>query len=93
MASIRDIPENKGKIMSVGGKNLAVVKTLKGIKAFSARCPHLGCEIEWNDNEGAWDCPCHGSCFNFDGSLKRGPARRGLDEVQIKVMDGVIDLA
>lgn len=33
------------------------------------RCPHLGCALKWNAAERTWDCPCHGSRFEKDGTL------------------------
>ncbi len=83
----------KGKIVDVGGKRLAVVNTDGEVKAFSAICPHMGCEIGWNDAENTWDCPCHGSRYEADGSLKHGPAKRGLDPVEIKTDGDDIKLA
>ena len=38
------------------------------------RCPHLGCQLEWNPDERSWDCPCHGSRFDRFGRLLSGPA-------------------
>lgn len=38
------------------------------------RCPHMGCALKWNDREGTWDCPCHGSRFDENGALINGPA-------------------
>lgn len=38
------------------------------------RCPHLGCALKWNPIERTWDCPCHGSRFEEDGSLIDNPA-------------------
>ena len=43
----------------------------------SARCPHLGCELKWNPAERTWDCPCHGSRFDYDGNLIDNPAQKG----------------
>ena len=93
MPNINDIPENKGKVVEVGGKKLAVVKIAGAIKAFSIICPHLGCEVDYNNNDDTWDCPCHGSRFNADGSLKKGPAKRGLDSIQIKIKGDQIKFA
>lgn len=76
-----NLEENKGIITEVDGQKLAVVKTQEGVKTFSAICPHLGCEVGWNDDDKTWDCPCHGSRFKADGSLMHGPAKRGLDKV------------
>ncbi len=39
------------------------------------RCPHMGCALEWNEEEQSWDCPCHGSRFNKDGELMDNPAQ------------------
>lgn len=38
------------------------------------RCPHLGCALKWNKAEHTWDCPCHGSRFQSDGTLIDNPA-------------------
>ena len=39
------------------------------------RCPHMGCELEWNEEEQSWDCPCHGSRFSKEGELLDNPAQ------------------
>ena len=39
------------------------------------RCPHMGCRLEWNDEEKSWDCPCHGSRFTNEGELLDNPAQ------------------
>lgn len=41
-------------------------------------CPHLGCELVWNPDEKTWDCPCHGSRFDYKGTLLEGPAQEGI---------------
>ena len=41
-------------------------------------CPHLGCELTWNPDEKSWDCPCHGSRFDYKGNLLEGPAQEGI---------------
>lgn len=38
-------------------------------------CPHMGCRLEWNPEEGTYDCPCHGSRFDESGKLIDGPAQ------------------
>ncbi len=38
-------------------------------------CPHMGCRLEWNPEEGTYDCPCHGSRFDESGKLINGPAQ------------------
>ncbi len=43
------------------------------------RCPHLGCALKWNKAEHTWDCSCHGSRFEKDGSLLNNPAMKDAD--------------
>lgn len=42
------------------------------------RCPHMGCALKWNPLEHTWDCPCHGSRFEEDGTLIDNPATNDL---------------
>ena len=41
-------------------------------------CTHLGGVLNWNNAEGSWDCPLHGSRFCPDGTVLEGPATRDL---------------
>lgn len=43
------------------------------------RCPHMGCALKWNKQERTWDCPCHGSRFDADGTLLDNPATDDLN--------------
>lgn len=45
------------------------------------RCPHMGCELNWNEDEQSWDCPCHGSRFDKEGRLLDDPARREIKKM------------
>ena len=57
----------------------STVGLLKGIFAPEDRkCPHMGCRLEWNDEEKSWDCPCHGSRFTNEGNLVDNPAQMDL---------------
>lgn len=56
--------------MSIKGLCMGVVRPAK-------RCPHMGCEMKWNQDEQSWDCPCHGSRLSFDGNLIDNPAQEG----------------
>jgi glycine/D-amino acid oxidase-like deaminating enzyme/nitrite reductase/ring-hydroxylating ferredoxin subunit len=74
-ASTDDLAPTEGKIVSSGGRQIAVSKDERGaVHAVSARCTHVGCIVSWNDAERTWDCPCHGSRFGVDGSVLQGPA-------------------
>ena len=42
------------------------------------RCTHMGCVLQWNSEEKAWECPCHGSRFGADGNVLENPACNSL---------------
>jgi len=55
----------------------------QGYRVLSLVCPHLGCVV--SDSEGGFTCPCHGSHFTPDGSLKKGPASNPLTTLEVEV--------
>jgi glycine/D-amino acid oxidase-like deaminating enzyme/nitrite reductase/ring-hydroxylating ferredoxin subunit len=79
VASSDEIPAGEGRLWRAGGKMLAVYRDdAGGLHAHSAVCPHLGCNVRWNNAERTWDCPCHGSRFDRAGHVLNGPATRDL---------------
>ena len=70
----------EGVVLKLDDENVAACRDAAGVlHCVSAVCPHLGCIVAWNPGEQTWDCPCHGSRFEADGSLIAGPAEMGLD--------------
>lgn len=58
------------------------------LQAFNATCPHAGCFVDFNPNNDRFECPCHKSFFQADGTRivpKDGvcPAPRDLDELPV----------
>ncbi|WP_316248737.1 FAD-dependent oxidoreductase [Zongyangia hominis] len=75
-AVIEDLPMGHGGVVEVDGQKVGVYRDENGeAHVVSVRCPHLGCQLEWNPDEKSWDCPCHGSRFDFTGKLICGPAQ------------------
>lgn len=72
---LKDIKAGEGKVMEHKGEKLAVYREDNGtLHTCSAVCTHMDCIVNWNPAERSWDCPCHGSRFNYDGALLEGPA-------------------
>lgn len=71
------LTKGQGKIVRIGLKKYACYKDQTGtLHKISPKCPHLGCELKWNPEEQSWDCPCHGSRFDYDGNLIDNPAQK-----------------
>lgn len=76
--------DSRGGIVNADGKKCGVYQDPNGgMHAVNVRCPHLGCQVEWNPDEKSWDCPCHGSRFDCDGKLISGPAQANLRQETI----------
>lgn len=57
--------------------------------ALSTTCPHAGCRVS-TVADGAITCPCHGSRFDLDGAVLRGPAREPLRSRPVTVRGDAI---
>ncbi|MCI8336423.1 MAG: FAD-dependent oxidoreductase [Peptococcaceae bacterium] len=78
--NLAHIPNGHGGIVEYEGKKIGVYKEENGeVHMVTTKCPHLGCQLEWNPDELSWDCPCHGSRFDYRGKLLDNPAMRGLE--------------
>ncbi|EAW34563.1 cytochrome b6-f complex iron-sulfur subunit [Lyngbya sp. PCC 8106] len=53
----------------------------------NAVCTHLGCVVPWNGSEDKFICPCHGSQYNAQGKVVRGPAPLSLALAHANVED------
>ena len=74
-----DIARGHGGIVAWQGKKYGVYRHTDGtLFAVDIRCPHRGCELTWNDDEKSWDCPCHGSRFDYTGHRLSEPAKTAL---------------
>ena len=66
-----------GSTTPIGSGSAFLYRDEQGFHAISSVCTHLGCIVKRNDQNG-FSCPCHGSQFDSEGRVIRGPAPRGL---------------
>jgi Rieske Fe-S protein len=57
----------------------------KQIRALSATCTHLGCQVQWDVKGKKFRCPCHGGVYAADGSVLEGPPPRPLDAIEARI--------
>ena len=64
-----------------------ITQTDSGVLALYNVCPHLGCLYGWQPVTNRFECPCHGSKYQKDGTYVEGPAPRSLDRFVIRFTD------
>lgn len=55
------------------------------LMALWQRCVHLGCRVPSCVPSQGFECPCHGSRYNFHGEYEAGPAPRNMDRFAVAV--------
>jgi cytochrome b6-f complex iron-sulfur subunit len=61
-----------------------IVNQPDGFSCLSAVCTHLGCTVA-SDEKGGYACPCHGSAFDPEGRVLRGPASWPLERYTLSL--------
>lgn len=78
-----ELQQDEGSVVVVHGKRAGAYRDQSGeLHIVDTTCTHMGCEVEWNEGERTWDCPCHGSRFSYDGEVIDGPAMKPLKKIQ-----------
>jgi len=60
------------------------------LMALYQKCAHLGCRVPFCDQSQWFECPCHGSKYNYAGEYTLGPAPNGLQRFVVRVQDGQV---
>ncbi|QKE73614.1 FAD-dependent oxidoreductase [Arthrobacter citreus] len=82
---IEELYNDEGSVVTLDGKRVGAYKDVNGkVHCVDTTCTHLGCEVEWNNGEKSWDCPCHGSRFSIYGEVLEGPADQPLKQVFVQ---------
>lgn len=82
--ALESIENDSGKIIEINGQNVGIYRNKDG-KIFAVKpvCTHLGCLLKFNDLEKTWDCPCHGSRFDYEGNSIYAPSIENLEKIEL----------
>ena len=84
---LEHLDPGSGDVVSIDGHKAAAFRDENGsVHAVSPICTHRGCQVQFNNAEQTWDCPCHGSRFDVEGKVIHGPAVRDLAPLDEKAM-------
>lgn len=82
--SFEDLKVGEGGVVSYHHKKVGIYrKSEEETIAVKPYCTHLGCELSWNPLEKTWDCPCHGSRFDYTGKLLTEPSKKDLEQLDL----------
>ena len=73
-----------------------VQRAAEGVVAYSAICPHAGCEVSgWSEERALLECSCHYSHYDprAGAAVIDGPTQRPLAALPLKIVDGKLVVA
>jgi len=83
--SLSSVNNDEGKIIEINNVKVGVYRDVNGkFYAIKPVCTHLGCELNWNNLERTWDCPCHGSRFSYEGKSLYDPSIKDLELLNLE---------
>ena len=100
LCQIEDIPDPGSKSLEYEGHALFAVRQHGEVYLYRNRCPHLGIELNWQEDqfldveETLIQCATHGALFKpGTGECIAGPCQGdALTELEVRERDGVIEV-
>ena len=86
-------PPSRNLVQGINGDPYYLISTSDtSIEKYglNAICTHLGCVVPWNKAENKFMCPCHGSQYNEQGKVIRGPAPKSLALSNIEISENKV---
>jgi Rieske Fe-S protein len=77
-------------------KERTETRAADGVVAYSAICPHAGCEVNgWVAEQNILECPCHNSRYDPSNAaaIVDGPTTRSLAALPLRIADGKLVVA
>ena len=82
---VLSVPRADGWYRERVRQTVFLVRDGDNVKALSATCTHLGCQVRWDVERKRFLCPCHGGAYDAQGRVIEGPPPRPLDTVDVRV--------
>ena len=81
-----DMAVNTGRIFKFGNQPGIIIRTPSGdFRAFSARCTHLDCIVQYREDLSEIWCACHNGHFDLSGRNTGGPPPEPLPSYDVRV--------
>lgn len=88
-----ELDEEKPTPARADGAAILLVRRGERIYALADRCSHRGCSLHEGElKDDTITCPCHGSTFQLDGSLVKGPATSPQPSFDVRTRDGKVEI-
>jgi len=82
---VLSVPRADGWYRERVRQTVFLVRDGDNVKALSATCTHLGCQVRWDVERKRFLCPCHGGAYDAQGRVIEGPPPRPLDTIDVRV--------
>lgn len=83
-----DVPVDGALVLS--RERVALMREGDSVYALDLVCTHLGCTVTVTST--GLTCPCHGSSFDRQGRVLKGPADRALGRLKVEEHDGMVEV-
>lgn len=74
-----------GQALFTQAGHFFVCRDTGGLYALTSVCTHQGCDVGFVSQSAGFECPCHGSKYDFSGRVTMGPAPLPLDHLALCV--------
>lgn len=76
-----------GSLRAVSGQPVAIGRDAGGVYAMTSTCTHQGCDMgsDGSISSAGLVCDCHGSEFDVNGNVIRGPANAPLAHFSVSI--------
>jgi len=84
---------NSSALLKIKDRQILFVRdSEKTIRALDPTCTHRQCTVDYNPKTQNIVCPCHGSTYNLEGKVIKGPAEKALTVFAAELSDNSIIL-